>query len=322
MTTGEQALPPSPSSACSPHHPGAHLRRGRRPHEVRGVGGVRADLAAARVRPDLQVGVRRLARPIAARSTSPAARRSTSTPASPRWPRCCVLGKRKGWPDEGHPPHSMPLVMIGTGILWFGWFGFNAGSAFAANGQAGAGVHEHVPRRRRRRARLGGGRVGARTATPPTSARRRASSPASWPSRPAPASCRACRRSSSAWHRRGRLLLRREAEVQGRLRRRLDVVGVHFVGGLVGSLLIGFFANPEFFGPTSWKACSTAGASACSASSCSPTARRSSGRSPSPSCIMFGLKRTIGVRVDAETEASGLDLHEHEEVAYHGASVY
>src|ERR671911_2698505 len=47
-----------------------------------------------------------------------------------------VLGKRKGWPQEGAPPHSMPLVMIGTGILWFGWFGFNAGSALAANGQA------------------------------------------------------------------------------------------------------------------------------------------------------------------------------------------
>ena len=44
-----------------------------------------------------------------------------------------VLGKRKGEPQ---PPHSMPLVMIGTGILWFGWFGFNAGSALAANGQA------------------------------------------------------------------------------------------------------------------------------------------------------------------------------------------
>ncbi len=47
-----------------------------------------------------------------------------------------VLGRRKGWPGEAHPPHNLPLVMLGTGILWFGWFGFNAGSAGAANGQA------------------------------------------------------------------------------------------------------------------------------------------------------------------------------------------
>ena len=47
-----------------------------------------------------------------------------------------VLGKRKGWPKDLSPPHSLPLVMLGTGILWFGWFGFNAGSAGAANGQA------------------------------------------------------------------------------------------------------------------------------------------------------------------------------------------
>src|SRR5262245_59095195 len=47
-----------------------------------------------------------------------------------------VLGKRKGWPRDITPPHSMPLVMLGTGILWFGWFGFNAGSALFANGQA------------------------------------------------------------------------------------------------------------------------------------------------------------------------------------------
>jgi len=47
-----------------------------------------------------------------------------------------VLGRRRGWPTEAMPPHNMPLVIIGTGILWFGWFGFNAGSAVAANGQA------------------------------------------------------------------------------------------------------------------------------------------------------------------------------------------
>jgi Amt family ammonium transporter len=47
-----------------------------------------------------------------------------------------LLGKRRGWPNVAMPPHSLPLTLLGTGILWFGWFGFNAGSALAANGVA------------------------------------------------------------------------------------------------------------------------------------------------------------------------------------------
>ena len=47
-----------------------------------------------------------------------------------------VLGPRRGWPREAMAPHSLPLTVMGAGILWFGWFGFNAGSALAANGLA------------------------------------------------------------------------------------------------------------------------------------------------------------------------------------------
>ncbi|MBI2706586.1 MAG: ammonium transporter [Actinobacteria bacterium] len=47
-----------------------------------------------------------------------------------------VLGKRLGWPKEQMHPHSLPWTLIGAGILWFGWAGFNAGSALAADGIA------------------------------------------------------------------------------------------------------------------------------------------------------------------------------------------
>ena len=47
-----------------------------------------------------------------------------------------ILGKRVGWRRESMRPHSMPLVLIGAALLWFGWFGFNAGSSLGANGIA------------------------------------------------------------------------------------------------------------------------------------------------------------------------------------------
>ena len=49
---------------------------------------------------------------------------------------CLILGKRLGFPKEPMPPHSMVLCMVGTGMLWVGWYGFNAGSAVAADGIA------------------------------------------------------------------------------------------------------------------------------------------------------------------------------------------
>ncbi len=48
-----------------------------------------------------------------------------------------LLGKRRGYPAEPMPPHSLTMTMVGTGLLWVGWFGFNAGSALEADGFAG-----------------------------------------------------------------------------------------------------------------------------------------------------------------------------------------
>lgn len=55
-----------------------------------------------------------------------------------------VLGKRKGYPTVRHPPHDLTMTVIGAGILWFGWFGFNAGGAGANGTAALALVNTHV----------------------------------------------------------------------------------------------------------------------------------------------------------------------------------
>jgi ammonium transporter, Amt family len=49
---------------------------------------------------------------------------------------CLVLGPRRGYPSQITPPHNLPFAVLGAGLLWFGWFGFNGGSAFGASNQA------------------------------------------------------------------------------------------------------------------------------------------------------------------------------------------
>ena len=51
-----------------------------------------------------------------------------------------VIGPRRGLDGRGFPPHSIPMTLLGAGLLWFGWFGFNAGSALAADGVAGSAL--------------------------------------------------------------------------------------------------------------------------------------------------------------------------------------
>ena len=56
-----------------------------------------------------------------------------------------VLGRRQGYPDGISPPHNLPFAVLGAGLLWFGWFGFNAGSALGCGGLAtGAFVATHI----------------------------------------------------------------------------------------------------------------------------------------------------------------------------------
>ena len=79
-----------------------------------------------------------------------------------------VLGTRRGYGSENLAPHDLTLAVIGTGLLWVGWFGFNGGSALAANAHAAMAIVSNSSRRQRRRIYMdGAGMVDTRQAFRP-----------------------------------------------------------------------------------------------------------------------------------------------------------
>jgi Amt family ammonium transporter len=226
-----------------------------------------------------------------------------------------VLGKRRGWPGEGYAPHSMPLVMIGTGILWFGWFGFNAGSALAANGTAiqafmntflaaaAAGLAWAVVERLRdgHFTNLGAasGIVAGLVAITPGAGFVAGMAPL-WIGLAAGVIC--CYAVG----------LKTKAGYDDAL----DVVGVHFVGGLVGSLAIGLFSEPDFFGTENKEGLFHGGNLELLGEQALANGVTIIYSFVVTTLIMLALKATIGVRVSDEVENNGLDLPEHAETAY------
>lgn len=224
-----------------------------------------------------------------------------------------ILGKRAGWPGTPMRPHNLPFVMLGAGLLWFGWYGFNAGSALSGGGLAGTTfitttiataaamlcwlLTERI--RDGHATSLGGasGVVAGLVAITP-----------------------AC----SSVNVVGALAIGASAGVLCALAvglkfkfgfdDSLDVVGVHLVGGLVGTLMVGLVAAPEapaavaglFYGGGTdqlWR--QAVGAFAVLGYSAVVTA-----------ILALLLKHTIGLRLDREAEAAGVDEAEHAETAY------
>jgi Amt family ammonium transporter len=226
-----------------------------------------------------------------------------------------VLGKRRGWPGQGHPPHSMPLVMLGTGILWFGWFGFNAGSALAANGQAvqafmntflaaaAAGLSWGFVEKFRdghfTNLGVASGIVAGLVAITPGAGFVAGMSPI-WIGLATGIICCFA------------VGLKTRAGYDDAL----DVVGVHFVGGLVGSLAIGLFADPEFFGGEFMAGVFYGGGLELLGAQALGNAGTIVYCFVVTTLIMLAIKATIGVRVTEEVEYGGLDLAEHAETAY------
>jgi Amt family ammonium transporter len=230
-----------------------------------------------------------------------------------------VLGKRRGWPRAGQPPHSMPLVMLGTGILWFGWFGFNAGSALAADGTAiqafvntflaaaAAGLAWSLVERVRdgHFTNLGAasGIVAGLVAITPGSGFVAGMSPLYIGLVAGVVCCYA-------------VGLKTRAGFDDAL----DVVGVHMVGGLVGSLLIGLFSDPGYFGTRVRAGLLHGGGLRLLGEQALANGVTIAYSFTVTLLIMLVLKRTIGVRVSEEEEAAGLDLSQHAETAYHAGN--
>ncbi|MEX1080207.1 MAG: ammonium transporter [Homoserinimonas sp.] len=154
-----------------------------------------------------------------------------------------VLGRRVVFEKGAHKPHNVPLVLLGAAILWFGWFGFNAGAEFA-NGLAGVGLIVVNTLGATAAAILGWLLVEKLKDGKPTSVGAASGAVAGLV-----AITPACANLTPGWA----LLLGAVAgtlcalavELKFRFKfdDSLDVVGIHLVGGLVGTLYLGFFAT-------------------------------------------------------------------------------
>jgi len=225
-----------------------------------------------------------------------------------------ILGKRHGWRRDPMRPHSLPLVMLGAGLLWFGWFGFNAGSSLAANGIAGlALINTQVA--------TGGAILGWLLVERIRNGHPTSLGAASGAVAGLVAITPACA-FVDPW---AAVVIGFVAGILCSLAvglkyifnidDSLDVVGVHLVGGIWGSLSLGFFGTAAvnsigldgllYGGGTELLMKQLLGVGLVFAYSFIATL-----------IIGFAIEKTMGFRIKRENELEGIDLVEHAESAY------
>ena len=225
-----------------------------------------------------------------------------------------VLGKRVGWKRDPMRPHNLTLVLIGSGLLWFGWFGFNAGSALGANGTAAlALMNTQVATAAGLAAwliveKIRDGHATSLGAASGAVAGLVAITPACAFVAPWAAIVIGVLAGS---------ICAMAVTLKWRLGYddSLDVVGVHLVGGLVGCLSIGFLASTSvnslganglfYGGGVELLGKQALGAFSVLAYSFILTL-----------VIGFLISKTIGFRVSRDSEVEGIDVTEHAESAY------
>ena len=241
-----------------------------------------------------------------------------------------ILGPRKGFRTEAMPPHSLTLTVTGAGLLWVGWFGFNAGSNLEANGYAALAMTntllataaagfswvmvEWVTRKKASALGMASGLVAGLVAVTPAAGFAGPVGAILLGLLVSPICIFFCSVVKNA--------LKYDDS--------LDAFGIHAIGGIVGAIATGLLVNPAWGGAgvVDYASCGLDG----DISTCDTAAYVLQTQvmaqlkavgvavawSAVASAIVFLLiKFTIGVKVSAETEEEGLDISEHGERAYH-----
>ncbi|MGR6317812.1 ammonium transporter [Micromonospora soli] len=226
-----------------------------------------------------------------------------------------VLGKRVGWPRESAKPHNVPLVALGAGLLWFGWFGFNAGSELTADGVTALAfintqvataaallgwiVVEWVRDGRPTLVGASSGAVAGLVAITP-----------------------ACAFITPAASVLLGLVAGAVCALAVGLKYRfgyddsLDVVGVHFVGGWIGCLWIGLFGTASVSSLVASDGLLVGGNAALLGKQALGALIVTVYSFAIAYVLGFVIDKTIGFRVSAEAEVEGIDVAEHAESAY------
>ena len=229
-----------------------------------------------------------------------------------------VLGKRVGWRKESMRPHSLPLVLLGAALLWFGWFGFNAGSSLAANGIAGlALINTQVA--------TAGALLGwilvekIRNGHPTTLGA--ASGAISGLVAITPACAFVAPWAAVVIGFIAGILCSLAVSLKYKFGfdDSLDVVGVHLVGGVWGSLSVGFFGS-QFVNSVGVDGLLYGGGSALLAKQALGVGVVAAYSFIVTLILGFIIEKTIGFRVTRDVEIEGIDLGEHAETAYEMSS--
>ena len=222
-----------------------------------------------------------------------------------------VAGRRRGWPNTLMRPHNIPLTVLGGGILWFGWFGFNAGSALTANGAGTAFINTNTATAAALLAWIAVEKI--RTGKPTTLGAVSGAVAGAVAITPACGYVNTLGATVIGLVAGAVCALAVSLKFRMRLDDSLDVLAVHGVAGLIGTLLIGFFGTATVLGADGLL---YGGGPALLGHQALAVVTVGAYSFAVTAALAYAIRAVVGLRVDVEEEHAGLDISLFEESAY------